>query len=149
MLHPDSVEEQDDDSNTMSSDLDGAADFDLAVALRFQKLRCDDKSSPTYRTRDQTKRKWKTGLFKRTHSQSADDEVEERGEVESPNLKEPSMRRIRRRIGSPNESDWVEELLDGSVDSVPASRPSSEFWDDGSAGESKASAQTGNAVDVE
>jgi len=150
IIHPDSVEEQEDDIPTLSSDLDVAAEPDSTIARRLQQLRCDDDDNPPppREGRDQVKRKWKTGFSKRTHSQSADEEAEE-GQIESPVRRKLRPRRMRRRIGSPNESDWVEEFSDGSVYSVSASRPASGIWDDGVVGKSDAMAQSGNAMDVD
>ena len=149
VLHPDSVEEQDDDSNATTSGSDSGVEPDAAVVRRLEHLRCDDGSPSKRQRNDRVKRKWKSGLFKRTHSQSAEDELEDGTQAESPVRKMAPMRRMRRRIGSPTESDWVEEFSDGSVYSVPASRASSVFHDEGHIGEPSSTGRSEHVMDVD
>lgn len=149
IIHADSIEESSDDNVPISPESDSAAESEAGVTRRLRRMHCNDSTTPEYRSRDQVKRKWNAGLYKRTHSQSAEDEEKEDSQVESPIRRKAPMRRMRRRIGSPTESDWVEEFSDGSVYSVPASRAGSVLREDGHAGKARVETATEEAMDVD
>jgi len=101
----------DSDIQTSESDDDTMSDTGTGVTQRFQDLQCDEDSPKQRRSQDKKKRN--AALFKRTYSQSVEDEKDVHLTPVDNFRRKAVPRRMRRRIGRPMSGEWVEEVSDG------------------------------------
>jgi len=100
----------DDGLHSSESD-DTISDTGTGVTQRFQDLQCDENSPKQKRSQDKKKRS--ATFFKRTYSQSVEDEEDVQLTPVDKFRRKPVPRRMRRRIGRPMSGEWVEEVSDG------------------------------------
>jgi len=128
VIQPDGFEEAESDTEIGTGEFGQEPVSEETISGRLRRLRCDDDVASPKRSlrRDADKRKWKSGTFKRTYSQSAEDDVDSLHVTAAEDGKRKAhARSLRRRIGSPDSRIWVGEASDGSAYEDHSSRDTS------------------------
>lgn len=124
VLRPDELEEVESESESSDGqDSEDKRDPHAAIVRRMSKLHCEDTGLSERRQR-QIRKRWGSGLFKRTHSQTlgSDPETDYVGAMDDQDV---TTRRLRRRVRGPDDrSSLIFEDVNGAGQSEQGERSS-------------------------